>query len=197
MARQDDVVEALLVQARLAVDRLEPELGLQFYERALKSRPDDVALMCEVAEVMLQVGNTEVASQVLNRSISLSPDQGAEKYLYMGQLHEGLDSLTFYEKGLQILHRDLLVGDQQEATVAVLKQKLCSAYCSVAELFLTDLCFESDAEGRCQAALNRSMEYDCGGPEPLHAMANLRLSQCNMQEAASCAEEAYKRLATC
>lgn len=48
-----------------------------------------------------------------------------------------------------------------------------------------------------QDALDKSMSYDYGGPEPLHAMANLRLSQSRHEEAVQSAEEAFRRLETC
>lgn len=71
----------------------------------------------------------------------------------MAQLHEGREALDFYESGLQLLKRqhDRIAGNSTEGD-ATLKQKLCMAYCSVAELFLTDLCFEQDAEQRCQVS---------------------------------------------
>ena len=48
-----------------------------------------------------------------------------------------------------------------------------------------------------QDALDRSMLYDYGGPEPLHAVANLRLSQSKPEEAAQSAQEAFERLLLC
>lgn len=41
------------------------------------------------------------------------------------------------------------------------------------------------------------MTYDYGGPEPLHALANLRLSQGRSKDAAQFAEEAFRRLRLC
>lgn len=41
------------------------------------------------------------------------------------------------------------------------------------------------------------MRYDYGGPEPLNALANLRLSQSKPGEAAESAVEAFRRLGLC
>ncbi|CAM9281280.1 unnamed protein product [Discosporangium mesarthrocarpum] len=196
---RDATVEALVKQAHLAVNRCEPELGLQFYQRALECCPDDISLMGEAAEVMLQIGMTDDAKIVLERTILLAPDEDPDKYLYMAQLHEGLGALAFFEKGLALLERDFAAaeGPAGEGPKRELKQKLCTAFCSVGELFMTDLCFEGDAEGRCQAALDKSLEFDCGGPEPMHALASFRLSQNKMEDAISFAEEAFRRLETC
>ena len=89
--------------------------------------------------------------QVLARSISVGPEEGPDKYLYMAQLHEGRESLGYYEKGLELLQKQLSnAPDGAEGGGAALKQRMCMAHCSVAELFLTDLCYEEDAESRCQ-----------------------------------------------
>ena len=48
-----------------------------------------------------------------------------------------------------------------------------------------------------QHALDESIRYDYGGPEPLNALANLRLSQSKPEEAAKSAEEAFRRLGLC
>lgn len=100
-----------------------------------------------------------VFAQVLARSILLEPEEGPDKYLYMAQLYEGRRALEYYEKGLELLLRKL--GERAEGAKegeAVLKQRVCMAYCSVAELFLTDLCFEPDAEAQCQVLFCKS-EY--------------------------------------
>lgn len=88
---------------------------------------------------------------MLTRSILLAPEEGPDKYLYMAQLHEGREALGYYEKGLDLLERQfgISAGTPKEDS-AKLKQRLCMAYCSVGELFLTDLCYEEDAEARCQ-----------------------------------------------
>lgn len=93
-----------------------------------------------------------VVGQILARSISLAPEEEPDKYLNMAQLHEGREALDFYEKGLEVMHKQLDGGNHvTKGSNASLKQRLCMAYCSVGELYLTDLCFEEDAERRCQA----------------------------------------------
>jgi polyhydroxyalkanoate synthesis regulator phasin len=61
------------------------------------------------------------------------------------------------------------------------KQKLSSAYCNLAELYLTDLCEEETAENDCEQYLEKALQLKDGDGEPpvdaLQTMANLRLSQ--------------------
>ncbi|CAM9389606.1 unnamed protein product [Ectocarpus sp. 12 AP-2014] len=192
-----DAVDALLEQARNAGD---PFLAVTLYQKVLQARPDDTSIMGEAADLMLHAGEPAAAKEVLARSILLGPEEGPDKYLYMAQLHEGREALGHYEKGLKLLRKQLAdgggAGETKEAEAA-LRQRACMAYCSVAELFMTDLCFEEDAETRCQDALDGSMRFDYGGPEPLNAVANLRLSQSRPEEASQSAEEAFRRLALC
>ncbi|CAM9905613.1 unnamed protein product [Pylaiella littoralis] len=188
-------VKALLSQARNAGD---PFLAVTLYKRVLLARPDDTAVMGEAADLMLHAGEIAGAKEVLARSIMLEPEEGPDKYLYMAQLHEGREALGHYEKGLELLRKKLADGaDRTKEEEVALRQRVCMAYCSVGELFLTDLCFDADAETRCQDALDGSMRYDYGGPEPLSAVANLRLSQSNPEDAAESAQEAFRRLDLC
>lgn len=73
---------------------------------------------------------------------------------------------------------------------------MCGGYCSVAELYLTDLCFEENAEQSCESALEAALKLDdpTSSPDAVQAMANLRLSQCRGFEAVAFMLEAYNRV---
>ena len=93
---------------------------------------------------------------MLARSILLGPEEGPDKYLYMAQLHGGREALAHYEKGLELLQKPLADGAAEtKEAAAALRQRVCMAYCSIGELFLTDLCFDQDAETRCQVCTAR------------------------------------------
>jgi len=164
--------------------------------------------------------------------------------LYLGQLscgEEALGSLrvgvTELEQAMNILEKlietketanTMIVEDGKDAmSLADLKRylietrkQLCSAYCSIAELYLTDLCDEPDAESCCEKALqsalkldeiatesseeinnNNAMDVDGENqkifppqPDALQTMANLRLSQSRGQEALVYIMKAYSRM---
>ena len=73
---------------------------------------------------------------------------------------------------------------------------MCGGYCSVAELYLTDLCFEDNAEQNCESALQAALQLDDpnSSPDAMQAMANLRISQCRGLEAIAFIVEAYNRV---
>eukprot|EP00538_Stauroneis_constricta_P002317 CAMPEP_0119552522 /NCGR_PEP_ID=MMETSP1352-20130426/5481_1 /TAXON_ID=265584 /ORGANISM="Stauroneis constricta, Strain CCMP1120" /LENGTH=485 /DNA_ID=CAMNT_0007598765 /DNA_START=14 /DNA_END=1471 /DNA_ORIENTATION=+ len=69
------------------------------------------------------------------------------------------------------------------------KQQLSGAYCTAAELYLTDLCFADQAEQHCESLLQRALEIkDDTTNQPfldaLQTMASLRLSQQGKQHEA-------------
>ncbi|CAM9655800.1 unnamed protein product, partial [Phaeothamnion confervicola] len=198
---------SLVERARHAVNTHELDLAQQFYRRALEATPGDASLMDEAAELLLQVNQPEDAKQLLTRSAELAPDAGAGKFLYLAQLSEGQSALGLYKKALRLLRRDLVRArrrhargeEEAEEDVAMLQQQLCTSLVSVAELFMTDLCFQVGAEEACQVALDQAMapDVDYGGPEPVQALASLRLCQQRPEDALPLAKESFRRLRAC
>ena len=94
------------------------------------------------------------------------------------------------------------------------RRQLCAAYCLIAELYLTAICDEPDAESSCEAVLTSALAIDnassrddhceggnsdgshLGSPPPhvLQTMANFRLSQSRVPEALECILKAYNRM---
>jgi len=152
-------------------------------------------------------------------------------YLYLGQLSMGAEALTALRIGVTELQRTVSILDRCLASktdeafemdvdgevnslnlkrfLIETKRQLCAAYCSIAELYLTDLCEDPDAETSCENALKAAIEIDESsqmetdnldseiGPSPpdaLQTMANLRLSQSRVSEAVDCILKTYDRM---
>ena len=85
--------------------------------------------------------------------------------------------------------------DSDEMDDSTIQAQLCTAYCALAELYLTDLCFEEDAEQSCQTALDQSMHFNTtNSHEPVQGLASLRLSQGLYTEASQLMHVAYERI---
>lgn len=69
----------------------------------------------------------------------------------------------------------------------VCSRQLYAAHCSISELYVTDLCYEADAENKCESCLKDAFQlFDKESkPDAAQAMANLRLSQNRGLEAMS------------
>ena len=67
----------------------------------------------------------------------MQPSVGHNKYLQLAQLLEGKESLAMYESALS------LIPTADSVLISFI-------FCSMAEIYLTDLCFEDNAEVECE-----------------------------------------------
>jgi hypothetical protein len=84
-------------------------------------------------------------------------------------------------------------------TFCSIRRQQSAAFCTIAELYLTDLCYEEDAEQQCEEAIQAAMKIiDPTDGEPLadslQTMASLRLSQRRTKEAATTVLKAYQKM---
>jgi len=120
-------------------------------------------------------------------------------YLYLGQLCTAKEALDFYLNGikeLKICHAFESVSES--ISLQNTRRQLCSAYCSIAELYMTDLCYEEEAETQCESnlklALTLNAEDKDNTPDAEQTMASLRLSQQRGQEAVPYILNSYGRM---
>jgi len=134
--------------------------------------------------------------------------------LYLGQLSSEQEALAALRRGIEELEacvrlREQLCEEKQDMeteecqsrqeSLQETRRQLSNAFCTVAELFLTDLCFEDNAEQQCEAAVLAAMKLkDPADDEPLvdslQTMASLRLSQGRGEEAAKYILQAYGKM---
>ena len=75
--------------------------------------------------------------------MGLSPDEGASKYLYLGQLLAGEEAASNLGRGIELLAAQAAEvaqdphGDGDE--LAAINRDIAEAFCSLAEVYLTDL----------------------------------------------------------
>ncbi|CDQ64937.1 unnamed protein product [Oncorhynchus mykiss] len=98
------------------------------------------------------------------RAVQLSPDEGHSKYMSLGQIHTGQEAVQYYLKGIQILLCMLEKHAQATAAAFPLQDSgseiltardVCVAYCSVSEIYFTNLCMEDRAGDQCREAIER------------------------------------------
>lgn len=82
-----------------------------------------------------------------------------------------------YQKGIEVLQRDL---EEHEAKnngeeVLLTKKQIASAYASIADLYMTDLCDEPSAEQNCEFSLKEALKMDSHNIDALQSLANLRM----------------------
>lgn len=73
-----------------------------------------------------------------------------------------------------------------------MRRQLSQALASIAEIYMTDLCDEADAEEQCEKAASMAVEADKGCAEALVAMASLRLVRQRLEDARPLLREAAR-----
>ncbi|XP_071491486.1 uncharacterized protein [Diadema antillarum] len=192
-------IEQLLEKASDYLDTYEYEMAQRFCQRALQLNPDHVGALEMSGNLLAELGDGEGAMKCLGRAITLSPEEGFSKYMYMGQLQEGLEAVQFFQKGVELMvgERDKKQGEVNGASCstdgdhasAVTNQDISRAYCSIAEIFLTDACFEDDAEKKCKDALDHALNEDPNNPEAHQLMASFWLSKDDKENAKASIEK--------
>jgi tetratricopeptide (TPR) repeat protein len=162
----------------------DPHAAIVAYQQALQAQPENVQILDALGELLLEVGDGQTAAELLQRSIQLAPGANASKYMYMGQLQEGADAISCFERGIAILQQELQKLDVGDAAHrSKLQGSLCSAHCAIAEVLLLDAADSEDIQVRCQSALVAAREIETASPEPHQGLANLRITQGRADEA--------------
>ncbi|KAJ1655189.1 hypothetical protein IWQ61_005016 [Dispira simplex] len=181
----------LLERIQANIDTLHYDVAYQFCQKAQSLEPDNVVILELTATVALELGIFEEALAMLQRCVQLAPENGYSKYMYLGQLLTGMDAVRYFEKGVTIMRRTLEErGHSQHCDIptespdpAALKSQLATALCSMAEIYLTDCCFEPQAEANCEQYLTEATGVAPENPEVYQLWASVRLSQQRTSEA--------------
>ncbi|KAI0423622.1 TPR domain-containing protein [Xylaria sp. FL1042] len=164
---------------------------------------DALSALNFLGQINLELGDFETARAYLLRAVAIDEDGakdesvggGAEKFLSLAQLSEegGHDSVGWFEKGAAALKARIQAlentkrrgkqGDEQAAVLDELRKKLAMTLCSVAEVFMTDLSWEEDAEQRCESLTTEATMVAPDFAETWQTLANVRISQSRFDDA--------------
>jgi len=153
-----------------------------------------------LGQIHVELGELDDARDYFSRAVALDADGtvdervggGEEKFLWLAQLSDegGRDSVAWFERGSAALRRqiqalaalDRSTGEQAEA-LAEKRRKLAGTLCAVAEVYMTDLSWEADAEQRCEALITEATLVAPELAETWQTVANVRISQQRVDEA--------------
>ncbi|CAG0888571.1 unnamed protein product [Darwinula stevensoni] len=178
-------VDEILDKAEELINAFQYSVAQKFCERALEMSPDNLRALECTASLLLEVGDPEGAKKCLGRAITLDPEKGHSKYLSMGQLLDGEESLQCYLKGIELISKHL--EEQASASggedTKSLRREVSNAYISCAETYMTDLCFADDAELKCADFIEKAIQADDQNPEAFQCQANFLLVKEDVQGA--------------
>jgi len=148
------------------------------------------------ADICSALGDIDKARAQYELAVRLDPDGAlvsAEPYLELAQLCEegGRKSVAYFEKAVEVIKNEIDALDEQmdvegtQQIVDLRRSKLADALCAIAEVYMTDLSWEDDAEQRCEQLVTEAVAI-C--PETLSAgvlqtLASIRISQERIDEA--------------
>ncbi|KAJ2006286.1 hypothetical protein H4R26_001472 [Coemansia thaxteri] len=180
-------VDQLLAKTQELMDDNSYDKALMFAAKAIELEENNTQALLLAAIIQLESGEVEPAINCLVRCTEISPDRGFEKYMYLGQFALELEAVRYFQLGVDAMQRDLDDLAQSSAEqAATLKRKMAEAYVAMTEIYLTDCCFEADAEKKCEEYLQRGLLIDPDCPEIYQTMASVRLSQERADDAREC-----------
>ncbi|KAB8527803.1 hypothetical protein FH972_025454 [Carpinus fangiana] len=203
-----DAALELLAQATEHLHTGQPDLAISSTQKAVTilSQPGlaptaKLPALELLGEIYVELGDQDAARSTFTQAAALDPEGilpvedggGSDKFLWLAQLSEegGKDSVGWFEKGCMSLRREITEGqakakdDEDLLVVAMNLQKLANALCGAAEVYMTDLSWEDDAEARSEALVSEACAVAPENPEPLQTLASVRISQQRMEEARS------------
>ncbi|PTU18368.1 hypothetical protein P175DRAFT_0526121 [Aspergillus ochraceoroseus IBT 24754] len=192
----------LLEQATTLLQTGQPDAALSLAQQVLDNAPANsptrLLALNSVAEIYVELGEIDIARKHFLSAVELDPagsipeaqGGGAEKFLWLAQLSElgGKDSVQWFEKGVSSLRntvQQLEVNPGPTEVIELLekKQKMANALCGVAEIYMTDLSWEEEAESRCESLITEALLVNPTSPEVLQTLASIRISQLREDDA--------------
>ncbi|KAF9153162.1 hypothetical protein BG015_003949 [Linnemannia schmuckeri] len=179
-------VNDLLVQANQALDTFEFELAHQFAMRALQMEPQNLSALEAAGSIEVELELFNEAKEHFLQCVKIQPNSGYSKFMYLGQMSEQLEAISYFQQGvnLMIAERAAMPQDLTKGSeYLMLSSKISSALCSMTDIYLTDCCFEPNAESQCETYLAQAIQIEPVTPEVYQTMASVRLSQQRVDEA--------------
>ncbi|KAL1439042.1 hypothetical protein MTO96_047504 [Rhipicephalus appendiculatus] len=158
-------VDDLLSQMENCVNELQYDQAREFGESALRMEPNNLKVLDALSGLLLEMADPASALELLQRMVQLDPDGGLQE------------------------EQQGLAAASEESSGADLNRALSSAYCAMAEIYMTDCCDEEDAEQQCSELVQKSIQADPRNPEAFQVQANFLL----VKQEHEAAKEAMQR----
>ncbi|KAI1863816.1 uncharacterized protein JN550_009314 [Neoarthrinium moseri] len=183
-------------------------LATQALDASQPGSDGTLAALNVLGQINIELGDFDAARSFFLRAVAIDQDGrrsedvggGPEKFLCLAQLSEegGNDSVRWFEKGAAALkaqiqdleeeagrRRTARAEEKQEKEMQVeeLRRKHAMTLCSVAEIYMTDLSWEADAEQRCEALVTEATMVAPDFAESWQTLANVRISQTRIEDA--------------
>lgn len=169
-----------------------------------------------LGEISVELGEIDAARAYFLEAVQIDTEGalpedlggGPEKFNWLAQLSEdgGADSVQWFDKAAVCMRAQIqaLTDAAAEAKrkgsahgalekgievkVEEKKLKLAETLCAVAEVYMTDLSWEDDAEARCESLVTEATMLAPELPDAWQTVANVRVSQSRREDAVAALE---------
>jgi tetratricopeptide (TPR) repeat protein len=152
-----------------------------------KKDPNNVEILDYLGEIYLNIGNFKGSKKMLEKSISLKPDDNPDKYMDYAQLLDvPIQRVDSYKKAIELYVNNLKKnkGNKKGMNNNDIKESISSAYSSIVSLYMTtDLCDDPNAENICENSISEALKYCPESIEALLQLSNLRIIRKRDKEA--------------
>lgn len=171
-------LEGILTKVQELVDTFRFEEARDLCSRAVLLSPEDADIRYQLGSICLELGDFQGGFENIRLSLNLEPETTPDRFFAFAQLIPGREAVQVYEHGLKVY-----TEKHSDNTEMEFKRKISTACCAAAEIFMTDLCEDEDAEIQCGNWLDRALEMDPTNPEVYRVVADLRMCQEKPEEA--------------
>lgn len=172
-------LQGMLAQVQQCIDMFQYEEAREICSRAVLLAPEDADIRYQLGCICLELGDFQGGFENIRLSLNLEPETTPDRFFAFAQLIPGREAVQVYEHGLKVYNDQVTTDDVTDD----FKRKVSTACCAAAEIFMTDLCDDEDAEIQCSSWLDRAMSTDPTNPEVFRVLADLRMCQEKPEEA--------------
>lgn len=169
-------LEGMLAKVQQHIDMFQYEEARDLCSRAVLLAPEDADIRYQLGSICLELGDFQGGFENIRLSLNLEPETTPDRFFAFAQLIPGREAVQVYEHGMKVYAESGLETPE-------IKRKVSTACCAAAEIFMTDLCDDEDAEIQCGSWLERALATDPNNPEVYRVSADLRMCQQKPEDA--------------
>ncbi|KAI9168604.1 hypothetical protein H9P43_007977 [Blastocladiella emersonii ATCC 22665] len=167
-------LDALFAQALAHYEQSDLDSAMPLLQTILGVNGDHLPALELAGAAMMDQGEPEAALACFSRYYAQCQTNEAV-VLYLGQLAGAKQAVEYFTLAVRIMEGKLAAGVDAETRVELVN-KTVEALCSIAEIYLTDLCFEPDAAETCLSVLHRAIALDASNPNPYLTLTSVQIS---------------------
>lgn len=176
---------------------------IELIKQRIQENDEDIEFLEFAGNVLLEIDEIEEAYHILKKSCEYdcNINYGVEKFFNLGQIVGGFDGLKLFKIGTEYLYKQICLLEKneenndskllalieksgsKEKALTHLKREIIKGVSSSVEIWMTDLCMETEAEQECENLIQLLQKIDKNDPQVWLLLSSVRISQNRSEEA--------------